>query len=279
MSASSTPAPTGWQLSPKPQLSGITSIVQTFFEVAAAKLPPGPRFIKQSWVIDFQKGTTGIYVLFLMWYFQNYAMHNWVYFALHGTYGFLWILKGQTFPDPKWEGYITLTSAIFVNIGMVLGPYWFAAYLLVSGQGHIPSPQLQAIAIILHTVGVCLMFGADIQKFYTLQYRKGLISEGLFKYTRNPNYLGEMMLYSAYALLAGHWLPWFVYAYVWGLLFWNNMAVKDASLKRKDGWKEYSARSGFLLPKINGSSTVTYIVTAVILLYIYTVYSACPKAK
>ena len=44
-------------------------------------------------------------------------------------------------------------------------------------------------------VGVVVMLLSDSQKYYTLKYKKGLISDGMMKYTRNPNYLGEVMIY------------------------------------------------------------------------------------
>ena len=42
----------------------------------------------------------------------------------------------------------------------------------------------------------------DAQKYYTLQYKKGLIMDGMYKYIRSPNYLGEVLIYSSYALLS-----------------------------------------------------------------------------
>ena len=45
----------------------------------------------------------------------------------------------------------------------------------------------------------------DAQKYYTLQFKKGLITDGMFRYIRSPKYLGEMMIYSSYALLANVW--------------------------------------------------------------------------
>ena len=43
----------------------------------------------------------------------------------------------------------------------------------------------------------------------------------------NPNYLGEMMLYGSYAILAQHAVPWLVLSYVWGLVFMSNMIKKE----------------------------------------------------
>ncbi len=42
------------------------------------------------------------------------------------------------------------------------------------------------------------------------------------------------MLYSTYAFLAQHWMPWAVYAYVWGLLFTANMINKEVRHIKKE---------------------------------------------
>ena len=56
------------------------------------------------------------------------------------------------------------------------------------------------------------MMASDAQKHYTLQYKRGLITTGWFSRVRHPNYLGEMMLYASFAVVAGHVLPWLVLA-------------------------------------------------------------------
>ena len=59
------------------------------------------------------------------------------------------------------------------------------------------------LALFLYTVGIFLHYVSDAQKYYTLQYRKGLIEEGLFSRTRNPNYLGEILIYTGSSTLTG----------------------------------------------------------------------------
>jgi steroid 5-alpha reductase family enzyme len=105
-------------------------------------------------------------------------------------------------------------------------------------------------AVAIHTLGLTLMMSADAQKHALLSQRPGLITTGLFARMRHPNYLGEMLLYAAYALLARHWAPWLVLACVWGGLFLPNMLVMEARLSRHPGWREYKARTGFLFPRL-----------------------------
>jgi len=70
--------------------------------------------------------------------------------------------------------------------------------------------------------------------------KKGLISDGYFKYTHNPNYLGEMMLYCSFAILVNHWWPWVYLLFVWTAIFSLLMLIKESSLRKKEGYDEYS---------------------------------------
>jgi protein-S-isoprenylcysteine O-methyltransferase Ste14 len=210
----------------------------------------GPRLLKLSWVINAQKGGTLLFIGVLMLGYRNDSTAAWVYLALHGTYGLCWLLKHLAFRDPRWDVRVTLGGA-FVSFALVLGLYWVFPWLLISdvlGPRPEPSNALLALCIALHTLGVVVMMSADSQKHFTLRYRKGLVEDGMFRHSRNPNYLGEMMLYGAYALLVRHWIPWLILAWVWGEVFLINMLMKDSSLSRHPGWQEYKARTGLLLP-------------------------------
>ena len=237
----------------KKQVPKWASALRTLSVILSQKFLGGPRFVKLSWVINFQKGGTLPFVLALMWYFEHESVQAYVYLALHGTYGLCWLLKDTLFPDPNWEHKVTFGGAM-MSFLLVLGPYWTFPYLLVSGvlgdsQVTAPLPLL-AFAICLHTLGVVIMMVADCQKYYTLKYKKGLIQEGLFRKIRHPNYLGEMMLYGAYALIVQHWIPWAILAWVWISIFLVNMVHKEVSMSRYAQWAEYKKQSGMLLPKL-----------------------------
>ena len=213
----------------------------------------GPRLLKFNWVINFQKGSTFLWVLGLMWYFGNWSAQGWVYLVLHGSYGILWIIKDQVFPDAKFQAPITLAGGL-VAILAVLGPYWLAPYLLISpvlGEAHVgASTGWLVVAGFAYVFGVVLMLGSDAQKFYTLKFRKELITDGFFKRVRHPNYLGEMMIYGSFALVAWHWLPCLVLAWVWGGYFSVNIAMKERSMSRYSEWSEYKAHTNYLIPFI-----------------------------
>jgi hypothetical protein len=47
-----------------------------------------------------------------MRYFNNYSTTAYLYAALHGSYGLLWLLKDITFPDPNWQRKATIPSGV-----------------------------------------------------------------------------------------------------------------------------------------------------------------------
>jgi len=213
----------------------------------------GPQVLKLAWVINFQKTGTFFYILLLMNYYQNFSVAACVYLALHGMYGFCWILKHFAFPDRSWEKKVTIGGGLMAFV-LVLGLYWVFPYLLISGilgpDQKMASLTVLTAAISLHTLGVVIMMTADCQKYFTLKYHQGLIREGLFKYIRHPNYLGEIMLYASYAMIIQHWIPWAILAWVWIGVFLVNILQKEASMSRYPEWADYKMQSGMLIPKL-----------------------------
>jgi steroid 5-alpha reductase family enzyme len=198
-------------------------------------------------VINLHKGFTFLVIFALMLAYQNFNVGAWVYLALHGTYGFMWLTKDSLFPDKQWEKETSLGMALISFI--LLGAYWIAPFLLIS-RAIEPSPPLIAAAVAMNLYGVFLHFSSDAQKYYTLKYRPGLITEGFFARCRNTNYLGEVLIYLSFALLAQHWLPYFILGCFVSVAFVPNMLKKDKSLSRYPEFEQYKKDTGLILPKL-----------------------------
>ncbi len=213
----------------------------------------GPRPWRLSTVINLQKGGTLPVLALMMWFYGEPTTPAWIYLALHGGYGLVWLLKDLAFPDPRWRVPVTIGGGV-ASLALVLGPYWIAGWLLISHRVvpdyPLPAPAWLAGCILLCLLGSVLMIAADAQKYFTLRHRPGLITDGVYRYIRHPNYLGEMMIYGAFALVAWHWLPALVLAWVWGAVFSVNMVMKEASLARHPGWAAYRARTWWLIPGV-----------------------------
>jgi protein-S-isoprenylcysteine O-methyltransferase Ste14 len=215
----------------------------------------GPKMVRLNWVINLQKGGTLPLVLGLMMACDNHTATAWTYAALHGSYGLIWLLKELVFPDLGWARKVTVGGAVNSFL-LVLGLYWLAPLLMITQRLEQPTFVL-AGATLLYAVGVVIMVGADAQKYFVLRLRPGLIVDGFFGRVRHPNYLGEMMVYAAFALCAGHWLPWLVLAWVWLGLFVPNMLRKEQRMSRHPEWAAYHRRTGFLLPRVGRMESIS----------------------
>jgi protein-S-isoprenylcysteine O-methyltransferase Ste14 len=159
----------------------------------------------------------------------------------------MWLLKDRIFPDKQWEQTVSVGYAIFVFV--VLGLYWLPPFLLIS-QGIVVAPILVGISVALCMMGVMLHFGSDAQKYFTLAYHKGLITEGYFSRSRNINYLGELMIYCGFALLTGNGWSFIGIGLFFIGAFIPNMLKKDKSLSRYPEFTAYKKSTGLLFPRL-----------------------------
>ena len=203
--------------------------------------------MKVKYPINLHKSLTFVVVLSLMAFYNNFTLAVWVYLALHGTYGIMWLIKDSLYPDRQWEQEVPVVMGILTF--MLVSLYWVAPFILIS-SGVQPSLPLTSAAIAINIVGVFLHYGSDAQKYFTLKYQKGLITEGFFSRSRNPNYLGEILIYLSFAMLAQHWLPFLILGIFAAIIFVPNMLKKDKSLARYPEFAAYKERSGLLLPKL-----------------------------
>ena len=204
--------------------------------------------MKLNQIINLHKGLTVFVVAGLMMFYQNYSISAWVYLSLHGTYGILWLLKERIFPDPNFKEKINLITAITGFI--FLGSYWLAPFILISSQKIVPN-SIIAASISINIIGVFLHFASDSQKYFTLRIKKELIKDGFFKNMRNPNYLGEILIYISFSILSMSFIPFAILILFFFIVFLPRMIKKDKSLTKYDSFNKYKQTSGLLFPKFN----------------------------
>jgi steroid 5-alpha reductase family enzyme len=203
--------------------------------------------MKQKHFIDSHKGVTFLAILGLMVYFNQWDNPTaWVYLALHGTYGLLWVLKSQVFPDKQWEQKTSLWMGLFYWAALTL--YWVSPFLITSQNVQAPA-WLLGLSVSMYTFGVFLHFAADMQKYIQLKYNPGhLITDGLMANTRNINYFGELLIYLGFGLLAMNWIPVAILAILIVAGWIPNMLKKDRSLSRYPEFAEYKRQSKLFFP-------------------------------
>eukprot|EP00042_Codosiga_hollandica_P046718 m.494983 g.494983 ORF g.494983 m.494983 type:complete len:208 (+) comp57295_c0_seq1:80-703(+) len=197
--------------------------------------------------IDAHKGITLFVVLAIIAYFD--AAENttlWVYGGVHGGYGILWLLKSAIYPDRAWEEETSLWYGL-VAWGS-LAVHWVSPIIIAVNDVQQP-PWFLALIVLLFAFGVFFHFVSDMQKHVALQFRKGLITDGLFAYCRNTNYFGELLIYVSFVLLSGpHWFPVFYLALFVGVVWVPNMIKKDKSLSRYPEFAAYKKRTTVFIP-------------------------------
>ena len=203
--------------------------------------------LKHKYFIDSHKASNAPVVLSLMVHYDVLQSPTaWVYLALHGTYGVLWVLKSRTFGDKQWEKPTTLVLGL--GTWAVLSLYWIAPFLITSRRIEAP-PWFLGLSIATWGVGVFFHFVSDMQKHAALSVRPGvLVTTGLWSRTRNPNYFGELLIYAAFGSLALDWRPLAVLGLVVAGVWVPNMIRKDRSLSRYPDFADYKARTGLLVP-------------------------------
>jgi steroid 5-alpha reductase family enzyme len=204
--------------------------------------------------IDLHKALVIPVTVAAMLTFGNYSMVMWLYLAMHGTYSVLWLIKGRIFPDRRFAEQVPVWIGIQF-VFLPLASYYAAPIVLAWLKPEVPGFAV-AVAVSVYAFGLFLHFVSDAQKYFTLQARPGLIENGLFARTRNPNYLGEILIYLGYAIVAWNPIPFVVNA-VWIFGFFvRNMHKKDASMARHPGFAAYKARTGLLFPKLRKAAPV-----------------------
>jgi hypothetical protein len=79
--------------------------------------------MKLKYFIDSHKAVTFAFIFLLIAFYNRWDnITAWVYLALHGTYGILWLLKSKLFPDRNWEA----PCSLIIGLGTwgALSLYW-----------------------------------------------------------------------------------------------------------------------------------------------------------
>ena len=146
--------------------------------------------------------------------FDNFSIGSWLFTTMFSFYCLLSLLKQCIFPD-NFEERVTIIEGIIISV--INGLYFYPGYQMYSrNANNNPSNERIACSMLLMTFGMFLVMSADCQKYFTLhamrlkrQEAEGrnfiekaedrpLITEGMFSWTRNPNYLGEIMVFSSF---------------------------------------------------------------------------------
>jgi len=227
----------------------------------------GTPFIPLNYIINFQKAGTIIIMYILMLYFNNFSLGAWTYLALHGTYGIIWILKDNIFPDKSFQVKVSFIGAICVALVLLL--YWVIGFIMMIGWGdQNPSPRKIFSCFFIFSIGLFLMVCSDLQKFITLKHKKGLITEYFLEKNRNTNYFGEILVYLSFAMISNHFVGYLILIAIWSSMFVSRIYLKECSLRKKEGYKKYKENSYIILFKFTQNDFINILIYIAIIIFI-----------
>jgi len=154
------------------------------------------------------------------------------------------------------------TEFVFLKRGVswsevfTIGPWMLCIYLLLGVSGGInarPVGIAAIIGIVIFVAGSWMNSYAEYarHKWKRLaENRARLYTQGLFRYSRHPNYLGDLISFSGICLISGAWVTTVIPVLMLAGFVFVNVPVLDSHLHDHYGsaFDQYAARTRKLIP-------------------------------
>lgn len=119
-----------------------------------------------------------------------------------------------------------------------------------------PLGALDALGAALSLGGIAMQTIADeqLRAFAKARTdRDAVCDRGLWRFSRHPNYFGEIAFWTGLAVLAeasgvGAWWSWLGVPAILGLFFFASIPMMEGRQARKAGWADYVRRTSVLVP-------------------------------
>lgn len=175
---------------------------------------------------------------------------NWAY-TFHGLshqdwrYTMLKEKTGKLYPIVNFVG-IHLVPTLVVY-GCTLPVVFLFKFSSTFNIGSVIFFAVSVIAVILQIISDCQMH------IFRKEKNGGFIRRGLWKYSRHPNYLGEILMWWGICLACICVMPdkWYLLAGAVAntlLFLFISIPLADNHQARKDGFEDYRAKTRMLLP-------------------------------
>lgn len=175
---------------------------------------------------------------------------NWAY-TFHGLehqdwrYTMLKQTTGKMYPFVNFLG-IHLVPTLIVY-GCTLPAVFTLVYAPTFNAGSAVFFALSIAAVVLQGTADCQMHS------FRKRRQGGFIRDGVWKYSRHPNYLGEILMWWGIALAFVCIMPeyWYLIAGAFAntlLFLFISIPLADRHQSRKDGFEEYKSATRMLLP-------------------------------
>ncbi|MEP6716306.1 MAG: DUF1295 domain-containing protein [Terriglobia bacterium] len=151
---------------------------------------------------------------------------------------------------------VFLKRAVSWSEACMIAPWILFIYLLLAitgGTNPDPMGAAAATGVVLFALGSWMNTYAE----YARHVWKGrpenggrLYTLGLFRYSRHPNYLGDLISFSGLCLISGRWVTVVIPSIMLAGFVFGNIPMLDSHLRQHYGpaFDEYAARTRKLIP-------------------------------
>lgn len=174
-----------------------------------------------------------------------------IYLCLHISYCIWWLFEQWLFPQRGQQIFrekVGIVTLIFIVL--FVGVFYCLPGYLAFINSHPISFLTVAIALPLYIFGSLINTGADVQKMIAKNMGSGLVKDGIWRSVRHVNYLGDLMRYTSFSVVAGS-LWAFLLPVIIALLYLQRINQKEQTMAAKySDFADYQENSSRLLPWI-----------------------------
>ncbi len=210
-----------------------------------------PPVILTAFAVFYGVNTLGIFLLIAVWFWAIRLTANWAY-----------TFRGLNYQDWRYKMLNEKTGAFypiinFVGIHLVPTLVVYSCILpAVSAIVYRLEPNPISVIFSLLSISAAVMQCAADMQMHAFRKRKtgGFIDTGLWKYSRHPNYLGEILVWwciglAVFASFPRATHPLLLGAFLNTLLFlFVSIPMADGRQAQKAGFPEYKKSTRMLLP-------------------------------
>jgi len=174
-----------------------------------------------------------------------------IYLCLHISYCVWWLLeqwfypsrRQQIFNEPVGFGGFVF-SLLFVGV-----LYSLPGYLAFTNPLPL-SLTAAAVALPLYIFGSLINSSADVQKLTAKQQGVGLVQDGIWRFSRNINYFGDLLRYLSFSVVAGSIWAYIVPGAIAFLYLQRISQIEQTMVQKYAEYPIYQQSSRRLIPFI-----------------------------
>ena len=174
-----------------------------------------------------------------------------IYLCLHVSYCLWWLLEQWLFPARRQQIFTEKVGlSTFAFVLLFVGVFYaLPGYFAFTNDRPVTYLTI-AIALPMYIFGSLINTGADVQKMAAKNMGAGLVKDGIWRSIRHINYLGDLLRYASFSVIAGS-LWAFLLPGVIALLYLQRINEKEEAMAAKyPEFATYRQNSTRLLPWI-----------------------------